>query len=519
MSKQNQQPKAYSYIRFSTPEQAQGDSMRRQSKLADDFVRQHKLQLDTELTLRDLGVSAYRGDNLVVGALGAFLEAVNKGLVPPGSFLLVESLDRVSRKAASRAANVLQSICYAGVKVVTLTDGRIYDAQSLDEDPISFIYAVLVFMRAHEESLTKSKRLKAAWHGKRLQVKDKVMTSLTPGWIELGADRKPVLIDERAKIVGRIVRDYLKGVGKDSIARALNEEQVPCWGRGARKAKYWHRSYIHKMLSSPALVGTFVPHIDEHKDGKFRRIPQEPVLNYFPAVIDDDTQLRLQALMNRSPLRGRHAGAEMRNVLSGLAKCPLCGGPMNRGSKVSKTKGGYPFLICARAKQGAGCEYRTVRYDTVEETLFKEHAHILRDMPHPDTQIEATMHSAQAAVDELQSQISGLLDVMERTPSDALAARVVKLEVSLKAAQEARDEISSLAAQAESRAVQLRSEELGVSMRARPVDRKRINAALRAILSAVKINYLSGHLEFRWKAGGESSLLFMWPKDAQADAL
>jgi hypothetical protein len=33
-----------------------------------------------------------------VGALGAFLEAVRDGIVPKGSWLLVESLDRISRE-------------------------------------------------------------------------------------------------------------------------------------------------------------------------------------------------------------------------------------------------------------------------------------------------------------------------------------------------------------------------------------------------------------------------------------
>ena len=35
------QPKAYSYIRFSTPEQALGDSLRRQVQLAEEYARKH----------------------------------------------------------------------------------------------------------------------------------------------------------------------------------------------------------------------------------------------------------------------------------------------------------------------------------------------------------------------------------------------------------------------------------------------------------------------------------------------
>jgi DNA invertase Pin-like site-specific DNA recombinase len=46
---------------------------------------------------RDLGVSAFRGKNADHGALKAFLDRVESGLIQPGSYLIVESLDRLSR--------------------------------------------------------------------------------------------------------------------------------------------------------------------------------------------------------------------------------------------------------------------------------------------------------------------------------------------------------------------------------------------------------------------------------------
>jgi DNA invertase Pin-like site-specific DNA recombinase len=85
-------PKAYSYVRFSTPEQELGDSYRRQADLAKFYADKHGLELDTTLRLDDRGVSAYQGRNATVGALGAFRKAVIEGEVPQGSYLIVESL-------------------------------------------------------------------------------------------------------------------------------------------------------------------------------------------------------------------------------------------------------------------------------------------------------------------------------------------------------------------------------------------------------------------------------------------
>ena len=40
------------------------------------------------VNMTDFGVSAFRGKNARTGALGGFLEAVNKGYVPKGSFVV-----------------------------------------------------------------------------------------------------------------------------------------------------------------------------------------------------------------------------------------------------------------------------------------------------------------------------------------------------------------------------------------------------------------------------------------------
>jgi DNA invertase Pin-like site-specific DNA recombinase len=77
-------PKAYSYVRFSTPEQASGDSLRRQTEAARAYAAKHNLELDEELKFYDRGVSAFRGRNVKEGALAAFLEAVRLNDVPSG---------------------------------------------------------------------------------------------------------------------------------------------------------------------------------------------------------------------------------------------------------------------------------------------------------------------------------------------------------------------------------------------------------------------------------------------------
>src|SRR5262245_16854443 len=123
--------RAFSYIRFSTPEQLAGDSLRRQTSLTADYCQRNKLLLDDSLNLRDLGVSAFRGANADTGALSGFLQAVQAGRVPPGSVLIVENLDRLTRDEVGRALSLFISILDAGIHIVTLKPEVEYTKKSI----------------------------------------------------------------------------------------------------------------------------------------------------------------------------------------------------------------------------------------------------------------------------------------------------------------------------------------------------------------------------------------------------
>jgi len=127
----SERPIAYSYLRFSTGAQAAGDSIARQSSLATAYAIQHNLQLDEDVKFKDLGVSGFRGKNAHQGALSAFLRLVQQEKVEAGSYLLIESLDRLSRDNILRAQAILTELVLAGINVVSLIDQRLYSAATL----------------------------------------------------------------------------------------------------------------------------------------------------------------------------------------------------------------------------------------------------------------------------------------------------------------------------------------------------------------------------------------------------
>jgi DNA invertase Pin-like site-specific DNA recombinase len=503
--------KAYSYLRFSTPDQAKGDSSRRQTDLAAAYALRHNLELDEKLTFKDLGVSAYRGANVVDGQLGAFLDAVKSGLVEQGSYLLVESLDRLSRQSARKALRTLEAICDEGVVLVTLTDNREYTRDALDNDPMSLILSLLTFIRANEESATKARRVRAAWDTKRSKVTEKPLTAKVPGWLTLDRGLGAVrVIKDRADVVKRIFRLTLKGYGQHRIAETLNREAVPPFGSATR----WHRSYVLKILKNPATMGTLIPHRLEYEDGKRTRKPLGTVPGYYPPVIDPDTFHRVQAMRGaRTPLRGRHATGEVRNVFGGLGRCPKCDGSM---TLVNKGQGnGHPYLVCAAAKSGAGCTYRAVRYPQAEEAFLRDAGRLLATVPGGlgSEAIDEELDRTEASLEVVDEAIGRLLDAIQRGRSNALSERLRALEGDRDTLEQQRRELSTRQAQVMGPLVQRKLDDLSDALKADPLDRRKVNVLLRQLCDRIEVDYLSGLLRFHWKHGSSSDVLFGWPAE------
>ena len=122
---------AYSYTRFSTIEQSRGDSFRRQSEAAEKFCVDRGLVLDTTLKLHDAGISAFKGDNKIKGSFAGFISEIDAGNIPAGSYLIIESLDRLSRQDIDIALTFFMDILRKDIVIATLTDNKIYDKSSL----------------------------------------------------------------------------------------------------------------------------------------------------------------------------------------------------------------------------------------------------------------------------------------------------------------------------------------------------------------------------------------------------
>ena len=496
--------KAYSYIRFSTPEQALGDSLRRQYESALAYATTHDLELDTELRYEDKGVSGFSGANIRKGALGQFLAAIDVGVVQPGSYLLVENLDRMSRQDPWEAMPLFQQIINAGITIVTLQDGRVWSQAEMKANPMRILESLFVMIRANEESATKSRRLRSAWSNKRANAKMKRLTKVCPAWLE-PSDNGFTEIAERANTVRDIFQMSLEGTGQHKIAETLNRQGVPTFGR----SELWHRSYISKILKNPAVVGVFVPHTLEVVDNKKQRKPEEPIEGYYPAIVDRDT-FRIVSGLRRGGAapRGRHAGSTVRNPLAGLAKCPKCGHAMTRVTKGSSRRAGKPYLVCTKAKSGGGCQYKAVPLEPIEMALVEQADRIVGEVP-PAQMADGLAKQAasiEARIDELTEEAKGLLSAVGRTNSRTAVEELSAVETAIDEQRENLREIETQIIESRGPLIAGRLEQAKATLAEGAANET--NAVLKQLLTKVIVDYERGFLELLWRHGGESDLRF-----------
>ncbi|CAN5641971.1 hypothetical protein BH09VER1_BH09VER1_16070 [soil metagenome] len=417
------QPIVLNYIRFSTAEQADGDSERRQTTMANAWAKEKGMIIDDSWRFFDRGISAYKGKN-ESEELGRLLALATSGKIPRGSYLLVENLDRLSRQDPLAGVGLLKSLLSPGLRVITLTDGTEYVEGKIGlEALMSFFKAGIDFYRGHGESERKSGALKESWEGKRLVASTKAMTTLCPAWmrpIEGGFE----LIPERARIIQRIFTEFVKGKGVYAIAHGLRLEKVPPWGKlkknSGSRARVWHKTYIRKILSNPAVVGEGQPYkIDKTVPG--HRVPVgDPIDGYYPRAVSAElwqaAEARWRAITadKRSP-RGPRGGANsITSLFSGLLTCGRTAGTIAIQRKGSSGPQSKPRLYSVEAPG----RYTSWLYDDFE-------SHVLGQILGTEAAEIWPAQNAAAERDDLQTQLA---DAREHL---AATAKMVERLVSL----------------------------------------------------------------------------------------
>ncbi len=252
--------------------------------------------------------------------------------------LVVQHTDRLARGDAIHAAHLIEIVLWARKASVTI--------RSVQDDSTSenLVMSVVIGERNYEDSKRKSAAVKAGlrrsaergnWHGGPVPDGYKLGPPVEKG------GRGLVIDEDRAPTIRRIFALAGDGVSRSAVARQLNAE-----GLTTQKGLPWTSEAVGDKLSNPVYKGVLALN---------RRYPDEQrIPGNWPPIIDpaDFDRLAAPATRRSHEPKGRPT---QQHLLSGIARCGVCGRPMySRTSPYVRKDGSRTRRYTCVNKKGKG---------------------------------------------------------------------------------------------------------------------------------------------------------------------
>ena len=335
--------RAAAYCRVSTDKAEQAGSLNSQIAFFEEYIT----RCDSMTLVKvyyDEGASG-----TTTAHRSGFNEMIAKAMAGMIDIILTKEVSRFARNTVD-TLNVTRMLRANGVGVIFINDN--IDTRDSDGELRLSIMATI----AQEESRKISERVK--WGQQR-----KMEQGVVFGRSCLGYDvsnGKISISDVGSKTVQRIFNEYtILGKGADSIAKALNSENIPSVNGGR-----WSAGFIRRVLRNEKYAGDLVqkktctPDYLTHKK-KCNKEGRIYIHNHHEPIIDRSLWEKTQAeLERRAP--GDTSRHSDRYRYSGKVYCGICGSVMV--SRVKKLKNGdiYHALRCSGRINGKRCDNETL---------------------------------------------------------------------------------------------------------------------------------------------------------------
>jgi len=347
---------AYSYKRWSTKSQTDGDSFTRQTNSANKWMKEHGAALGYVLSsesFTDANKSAHKGKHIAIdengvakGELARFIQCVEQGTIASDSILLIDEFSRFSRLKRSQSLNLLSTILNSGIGLVFCgtSDKRIITNNLIDEDD-GIMYSLMGEMtRAYRESEEKGRKIRDAKQTMLTGIKSGVVyRNNLPKFFSFVSDNPAnpkcrtgkYVHNKLTERLQELIEMFLAGKAMYSIAAQFNKA-----GYKTFKGGEWSGNGINKVLRNRILMGEY-----------------KGVKEYVKPVVDESTFNKIQIILNRNTYNKGKKG-ELVNIFRGICFCE-CGSAMSIMS--TEFKGNkYTYLRCGSLARGKiGCQYKS----------------------------------------------------------------------------------------------------------------------------------------------------------------
>jgi hypothetical protein len=238
----------------------------------------------------------------------------------------------------------------------------------------------------------------------------------------------------------------------------------------------------------------------------------EPIQNYFPVIVSPETFEAVRALDR--PV-GKAPPTATASIFSGLAKCEECGGPMIRARKGNAARGLYYVFVCQGSKLGQGCESRSVRQKTLEETLIENIDRFVMEAPSHDEDLTNAMEQVETEIEVTQDQIEGLVEAIATKRLPSLITKLDELEIRMVDLKNRQEQLTAGVRDTAKPVISKRLVDLEAALTgAGQIDIGRTNVLLRQLVDRAVIHFdreasrrrPRGQIEFVWKSGSSTYL-------------
>lgn len=293
-------------------------------------------------------------------------------------YVLVYKLSRFGRNAAD-ILNSLEHIQSFGVNLICIEEG-IDSSQTSGKLLISVLSAVAEIERENiiEQTMNgrKEKARQGGWNG---------------GFAPYGyfLKDKQLFIQENEADAVRIIFDKFANtnMGFTKIAKYLNLQGIEKISRANGSLTQWSTHFVRMIIDNPVYYGkiAFGRRAREKVKGTKNEYKQTPQENYIlaegqhEAIISEElwnlAHEKRELTGVKSPSK---IGRDRAHLLSGILKCPKCGGPMYTNKHAWTNKDGtyreIYYYVCskARAERGKSCDYTATLKKTDIEPLVIE---------------------------------------------------------------------------------------------------------------------------------------------------
>jgi site-specific DNA recombinase len=328
------------YARKSTDQSDTADDQRsvaRQIANARAFAQARGWTVDERHVYVDDGVSG-AASLTRLRAKARLLDVIKNSKRPPFQVLVVQAPDRLSRRDGDEAVAEMKAIAQAGVEIWFYADGTRFEYGTFQSNTLGFLKS---------EFAAEFRRAIAAKTYEAMVRKAKA--GLVTGGKVFGYDNERIrkgearhrINEAESEVVRRIFEHYAAGKGYRTIAHMLNEQGTPCPRAQRGRSDGWDQGTIRDVLYRSIYRGRLewnkTKKRDKSGDQKItKRDPRELI------VVDAD-HLRIlsheliEAVDTRLAERKRNYAASTKGqlvgkathgrfLLTGLLKCPSCGG-------------------------------------------------------------------------------------------------------------------------------------------------------------------------------------------------